>query len=85
MKVRQIIGFTLLAGTLAAADKAPEKAPEVPPRIIAFAERPSAVYKVGEPIRFKVWMVQPKDKKFMDPELKDVTILPGETLNYELT
>ena len=81
MIIRRIIGLVVLAGTLAAA----EKTQKVPPRIIAFAERPSAVYKIGEPVRFKVWMVQPKLKRFYDPEFKDVKILPGEPLNYELT
>lgn len=78
--------IVLLAGTILPAQGATQDAAQtVPQRIIAAAERPGAVYKVGEPIRFQVWLVQPKEKKFKDPDLKDAEIISGETLNYKLT
>ncbi len=44
--------IAMLAGTVAAAET---KAVEALPRILSFAECPSAVYKTGEIIRFKIW------------------------------
>lgn len=70
--------FPALAKTTAQKDS-------VPPRIIAYVEKASAVYKVGEKIRFKVWFVQPKSKSFTDLPLKDCKIIAGEKLDYVIT
>ena len=69
----------LLTGLLLAAQ-------ELAPKIIAFAERPSAVYKTGEPIRFKVWLIQPKGQLARDPEDPDKEQqIEGVKMAWELT
>ncbi len=61
------------------------KRPHIPPRIVAYVERASAIYKVGEKIRFKVWFLQPPEKSFIDHPIKDCKIIPGEKLDYVIT
>lgn len=57
---------------------------KVPAKIIAYAERDNALYKQGETIRFKVWMVQPKSVKYMDEALSTVQILENVKIDYVL-
>ena len=69
----------LLTGLLLAAA-------ELPPKLIAFAERPSAVYKTGETIRFKIWLIQPKAEAARDPEDPDKEQqIEGMKMTWELT
>ena len=63
---------------------APAKAAKVPAKIIAFAERDNALYKKGETIRFKVWMIQPKSKKYMDENIENETIIENAEIDYVL-
>ncbi|MBR2364855.1 MAG: acetylxylan esterase [Lentisphaeria bacterium] len=57
---------------------------KVPAKIIAYAERDNSVYKVGENIRFKIWLVQPETKKYMDEDLSKVQIIGDKTIDYVL-
>ena len=66
------------------AKKSAVKAVKVPAKIIAYAERDNALYKKGETIRFKVWMVQPSSIKYMDEDLSKVKILEKVKLDYVL-
>ncbi len=63
---------------------APKAAAKVPAKIIAFAERDNALYKKGETIRFKVWMIQPKSKKYMDEDVSKETIIENAKIDYVL-
>ncbi|MBR2905363.1 MAG: acetylxylan esterase, partial [Lentisphaeria bacterium] len=83
----------LIAGTLLFASfgangavKAKKSAVQakVPAKIIAYAERDNALYKRGETIRFKVWMVQPSSIKYMDEDLSKVKILEKVKIDYVL-
>ena len=79
-----ILGTALLTGSLAAAE--PVGMPAVPPKIVAYAERPSAVYKTGEEIRFKVWLIQPGTPSFRDPADPDKEKqLEGVEMDWEVT
>ncbi|MBQ9338197.1 MAG: acetylxylan esterase [Lentisphaeria bacterium] len=61
-------------------------AQELPPKIIAFAERPSAVYKAGEKIIFKVWLIQPEKQLARDPgDPAKEKQLEGQKMYFELT
>ena len=74
----------LMAGSTPAAD--PVTIPAVPPKIVAFAERPSAVYKTGEEIRFKIWLIQPGSISVKDPVNPDSEKpLEGMEIKWELT
>lgn len=78
--------LTMLAVLLLAGFTAPlaaqAKKQAVLPRILAYVEKPSAIYKVGEKIRFKVWFVQPPRNRFLDHQLKDCKIIPGKKIDY---
>ena len=66
--------------------KAQKAAAELAPRVIAFAERPSAVYKAGEKIKFKIWLIQPKANYAKDPvDPGKEKQLEGQKLQFELT
>lgn len=74
----------LMAGSAPAAE--PVTIPAVPPKIVAFAERPSAVYKTGEEIRFKIWLIQPGSISVKDPADPDSEKpLEGMEMKWELT
>ena len=79
-------GAVLLApALLSAAEKAAEKAPQkVPAKIISYAERDNALYKKGETIRFKVWMIQPESKKYMDEDISKSKIVENVKIDYVL-
>ena len=73
-----IAALAMLAGAIAAK--------ELPPELIAFAERPSAIYRVGEKIRFKIWLIQPQKEDSGDPEDPDrETLLRGHEILWEVT
>ena len=72
-----ILCFALLLSYLSGAA-------ELPPKILAFAERDSALYKAGEKIRFKVWMFQPESKDFRDPQPDKMRIITGEKIHWEI-
>ncbi|MBO4648552.1 MAG: acetylxylan esterase [Lentisphaeria bacterium] len=68
------------------APAAQKAAAELAPRLIAYAERPSAVYKAGEKIKFKIWLIQPKANYAKDPvDPGKEKQLEGQKLQFELT
>ena len=58
---------------------------KVPPQIIAYVEKPSAIYKAGEKIRFKVWYVQPPAARATDFPIKQCKIIPGKKIDFVIT
>lgn len=58
---------------------------KVPPQIIAYVEKPSAIYKVGEKIRFKIWYVQPPASRPTDFPIPQCKIIPGKKIDFLIT
>lgn len=79
MKLSAFISAVLFSFVLCAAP--------APVKILAFAEKDSAVYKTGETIRFKVWTYteQKKSSRDPDPDPAKMQTVTGEKLDYELT
>ncbi len=55
------------------------------PRIIAYADKESALYKVNEPIKFLVSFIDVPEKKYKDPLPGNYKMVPGKKIDWELT
>ncbi|MBO5761453.1 MAG: acetylxylan esterase [Lentisphaeria bacterium] len=62
-----------------------QSAQKVSPQIIAYVEKSSAIYKVGEKIRFKIWYVQPPASRSTDFPVRQCKIIPGKKIDFLIT